>query len=111
MALKYTVMMNGATSLIMMKSDVLNNFETIRVCVGYKLNGEEIDYFPFEADYTNIEPIYKDFPGWQSDVSKCRTYDELPQELKNYIAFIEKTVGVSVDVISVGPDRAETILR
>ncbi len=110
-ALNYTVKMNGATSLIMMKSDVMNDFETIKVCVGYKLNGEEIDYFPFEADSDNIEPIYKEFPGWLSDVSKCRTYDELPKQLKEYIAFIEKTVGVPVDVISVGPDRAETIMR
>lgn len=110
-ALNYTVKMNGATSLIMMKSDVMNDFETIKVCVGYKLNGEEIDYFPFEADSDNIEPIYKEFPGWLCDVSKCRTYDELPKQLKEYIAFIEKTVGVPVDVISVGPDRAETIMR
>lgn len=110
-ALNYTVKMNGATSLIMMKSDVMNDFETIKVCVGYKLNGEEIDYFPFEADSDNIEPIYKEFPGWLCDVSKCRTYDELPKQQKEYIAFIEKTVGVPVDVISVGPDRAETIMR
>ena len=103
--------MNGATSLIMMKSDVMNDFDTIRVCVGYRMNGQEIDYFPFEADADNIEPIYKDFPGWRTNVSKCKTYDELPIQLKNYIAFIEKTVGVSVDVISVGPDRAETIMR
>ena len=110
-ALKYTVMMNGATSLIMMKSDVLNDFETIKVCVGYELNGEAIDYFPFEADADNIKPIYKEFPGWKCDVSVCRTYEELPKELKEYIAFIEEETGVSIDVVSVGPDRSETILR
>lgn len=110
-ALKYTVMLNGTTSLIMMKSDVLNDFDTIKVCVGYELNGERIDYFPFEADADNIKPIYKSFPGWKCDVSVCRTYDELPTELKDYIAYIEQETGVSIDIISVGPDRSETIMR
>lgn len=109
-ALRYTAMMNGTTHLIMMKSDVMNDFDTIRVCVGYRLEGEEIDYFPFEATDTNIEPIYKEFAGWKSDVSKCRTYDELPQPLKDYIAFIEQYTGVPVSIISVGPERSETIV-
>lgn len=110
-ALRYTCMMNGATSLIMMKSDVLNEFDTIRVCVGYKLNGQEIDYFPYEADDHNIEPIYKEFKGWKTDVSKCTTYEALPQELKDYIAYIEEYTGVRVDIVSVGPNRTETIVR
>lgn len=110
-ALRYTCMMNGTTSLIMMKSDVMNDFDTIRVCVGYELNGQPIDYFPFEATQDNIRPIYRDFPGWKSDVSKCRTYDELPQALKDYIAFIEESTGVPVGIISVGPERSETIVR
>lgn len=110
-ALRYTAMMNGTTHLIMMKSDVMNDFDTIRVCVGYRLEGKEIDYFPFEATDTNIEPIYKEFAGWKSDVSKCRTYDELPQPLKDYIAFIEQYTGVPVSIISVGPERSETIVR
>ena len=110
-ALRYTAMMNGTTHLIMMKSDVMNDFDTIRVCVGYRLEGREIDYFPFEATDTNIEPIYKEFAGWKSDVSKCRTYDELPQPLKDYIAFIEQYTGVPVSIISVGPERSETIVR
>lgn len=110
-ALRYTCMMNGATSLIMMKSDVLNDFDTIRVCVGYKLNGQEIDYFPYEADDHNIEPIYKEFKGWKTDVSKCTTYEALPQELKDYIAYIEEYTGVRVDIVSVGPNRTETIVR
>ena len=110
-ALRYTAMMNGTTNLIMMKSDVMNDFDTIRVCVGYRLEGKEIDYFPFEATDTNIEPIYKEFAGWKSDVSKCRTYDELPQPLKDYIAFIEQYTGVPVSIISVGPERSETIVR
>ena len=110
-ALRYTAMMNGTTHLIMMKSDVMNDFDTIRACVGYRLEGKEIDYFPFEATDTNIEPIYKEFAGWKSDVSKCRTYDELPQPLKDYIAFIEQYTGVPVSIISVGPERSETIVR
>lgn len=110
-ALRYTAMMNGTTHLIMMKSDVMNDFDTIRVCVGYRLEGKEIDYFPFEATDTNIEPIYKEFASWKSDVSKCRTYDELPQPLKDYIAFIEQYTGVPVSIISVGPERSETIVR
>lgn len=110
-ALKYAVMMNGTTSLIMMKSDVLNSFPVLRVCTGYRLNGQTIDYFPFEAADEKIEPVYQDFEGWQCDISQCRTYDELPQQLKDYIAFIERETGVRVDIISVGPDRQETIFR
>ena len=110
-ALKYAVMMNGTTSLIMMKSDGLNSFPVLRVCTGYRLNGQTIDYFPFEAADEKIEPVYQDFEGWQCDISQCRTYDELPQQLKDYIAFIERETGVRVDIISVGPDRQETIFR
>ncbi len=110
-ALRYAVMMNGTTSLIMMKSDVLNDMETIRVCVGYKMDGQQIDYFPFEAANEPVEPVYKDFPGWKTDISECRTYDSLPAQLKDYIAFIEQQTGVTVDIISVGPDRDATIYR
>ncbi len=110
-ALKYTVMMNGATSLIMMKSDVLDTFDTIQVCVGYELNGEQIDYFPFEATDDNIRPIYREFKGWKTDITGCRTYEELPQELKDYITFIETETGIPVGIVSVGPNRDETIVR
>ncbi len=110
-ALKYTVMMNGATSLIMMKSDVLDTFDTIKVCVGYELNGERIDYFPFEATDDNIRPIYREFKGWKTDITGCRTYEELPQELKDYITFIETETGIPVGIVSVGPNRDETIVR
>lgn len=110
-ALKYTVMMNGTTQLFMMKADVLNDFDVIKVCVGYELDGQQIDYFPFEADSTNIKPIYKEFPGWKNNVSLCRSYDELPTELKDYIAFIEQETSVPITIVSVGPDRSETILR
>lgn len=110
-ALKYTVMMNGATSLIMMKCDVMNDFDTVKAAVGYKLNGKEIDWFPYEANDVEVEPVYKEFKGWKADTSKCRTYDDLPQELKEYIKFIEDYTGVPVSIISVGPDRNETIYR
>ena len=110
-ALRYAVMMNGTTSLIMMKSDVLNGLDTIRVCVGYKMDGREIDYFPFEAADKAIEPVYKDFEGWKTDVSQCRSYDALPQQLKAYISFIEEQTGVPVEIVSVGPDREATIYR
>lgn len=110
-ALKYTVMMNGATALIMMKSDVMNDFDTIKVCVGYKVNGQEIDWFPYEANDTEVEPIYKEFKGWKCDINDIRTYDALPQELKDYIKFIEDETGVPVTTISVGPDRDATIFR
>lgn len=110
-ALKYTVMMNGATSLIMMKCDVMNDFDTIRVCVGYELDGQPIDYFPFEATSDNIRPIYRDFPGWKCDLSACKTYDELPVQLREYVSFIEAETKVPVSIISIGPDRSETIFR
>lgn len=110
-ALKYTVMMNGTTSLIMMKADVLSDFDTIKVCVGYWQNGRQIDYFPMDADADNIKPVYREFPGWKCDITGCRTYDELPQALKDYILFIEQETGVYINIISVGPNRDATIIR
>ncbi|MBQ7697892.1 MAG: adenylosuccinate synthase [Paludibacteraceae bacterium] len=110
-ALRYAVMMNGTTSLIMMKSDVLNELDTIRVCVGYRVGDKQIDYFPYEAANCPIEPVYRDFKGWKTDISTCRTYESLPAELKNYIAFIEKETGVPIDIVSVGHDRDATIYR
>ena len=109
-ALKYAVMMNGVTGLIMMKSDILNDFDTIKVAVGYQMNGKQVDYFPYEAD-DSIEPIYREFPGWNCDICNVRNYDEFPAEFKEYVEFIEKETGVPVKIISVGPDRAETIIR
>ena len=110
-ALKYTAMMNGATSLIMMKADVMNDFDTIKVAVGYKVNGKIIDWFPYEACDTEIEPVYKEFKGWKCDINDIRDYDALPQELKDYISFIEQETGVPVSTVSVGPDRDATIFR
>lgn len=110
-ALKYTVMMNGCTSLIMMKADVMNDFDTVKAAVGYEMDGRTIDWFPYEANDLEIKPVYKEFKGWKCDITKCTSYDELPAELKDYIRFIEEYCGVPVKIISVGPDRSETIFR
>ena len=109
-ALKYAVMMNGVTALIMMKSDILNDFDTIKVAVGYEVNGQNVDYFPYEAD-ENIVPVYREFAGWNCDICNIREYDQFPQQFKDYVAFIEEQTGVPVKIISVGPDREETIVR
>ncbi len=109
-ALKYAVMMNGVTGLIMMKADVMNDFDTIKVATGYELDGKQIDYFPYEAD-DDLKPVYREFKGWKCDICKVRSYDEFPQEFREYVEYIEKETGVPVKIISVGPDRDETIVR
>jgi adenylosuccinate synthase len=109
-ALKYAVMMNGTSALIMMKGDVLNDFETIKVCVGYEVGGERLDWFPFETNET-ITPVYKEFRGWNTNINDVRRYDDFPAEFKAYVEFIESETGVPVSIISVGPDREETVIR
>ncbi len=109
-ALKYAVMMNGTTRLIMMKGDVLNDFPTLKVCVGYEVGGEKLDYFPYETNEP-ITPVYKEFAGWKSDICGVRRYEDFPAELKTYIEFIERETGVPISIISVGPDREETVIR
>lgn len=109
-ALKYAVMMNGVTELIMMKSDVLNTFETVKVATAYKVGDAVVDYFPFECN-DNITPVYKEFKGWNTDICSVRKYEDFPAELKDYIAFIEAETGCPVRIISVGPDRSEIVIR
>lgn len=109
-ALKYSIMINGVTQLIMMKSDVMNDFETVRVATSYKVNGVETDEFPFSIE-EGVEPVYTDFEGWQCDLRACRSYEEFPEAFKRYVDFIEHETGVPVKVISVGPDRDETVIR
>ena len=109
-ALKYAVMVDGVTQLIMMKSDVMNDFETIKVATAYKIGGEVVDHFPYEVT-DDLEPVYTEFPGWKCDICKVRRYEDFPQEFKNYVEFIEAVTGVPVKIISVGPDREETIVR
>ncbi len=109
-ALKYAIMINGVSGLIMMKADVLNDFDTIKVAVAYKVNGKEVKDFPFEVN-DGIEPVYKEFKGWKTDINNVRKYEDFPAEFKQYVEFIEKETGVPVKIISVGPDREETIIR
>lgn len=109
-ALKYTVMIDGITDLIMMKSDCLDDFETIKVCTSYKVDGVETDQVPFDIA-AKIEPVYTEFPGWKKDLTGIRKEGELPQEFKNYIKFMEDYLGVPISIISLGPDREATIER
>ena len=109
-ALKYSVMMNGVTSLIMMKADVLNDFDRLKVAVAYRVNGERTTEFPFETA-GEIVPEYREFEGWKCDINSMRSYDEFPRQPKEYVEFIERETGVPVKIISVGPDREETIVR
>ena len=109
-ALKYSVMVNGVTKLIMMKSDVLDTFDTIKACVAYKVNGEEIDYFPYDIT-EGVEPVYAELPGWKTDMTKMQSEDEFPEEFNAYLTFLEEQLGVQIKIVSVGPDRAQTIER
>lgn len=109
-ALKYTVMIDGVTDLIMMKSDCLDDFETIKVCTSYKVDGAETDQVPFDIA-AKIDPVYTEFPGWKKDLTGIRKESELPQEFKNYIKFMEDYLGVPISIISLGPDRKATIER
>ena len=109
-ALKYAIMVDGVTKLIMMKSDVLDSFETIKACVAYKMDEEEIDYFPFDINET-VEPVYVELPGWQTDMTKMQSEDEFPEEFNAYLSFLEEQLGVPIKIVSLGPDREQTIER
>ena len=109
-ALKYAIMIDGVTELIMMKADVLDTFDTIKVCTGYKVDGVETDQVPYDT-YAEIEPMYKEFKGWNKDLSQITREEELPFEFMNYVRFIEKELNVPISVISLGPDRVQTIFR
>ncbi len=109
-ALKYTVMLNGVTDLIMMKSDCLDDFDTIKVCTSYRVDGQETSQVPFDT-YAEIEPVYTEFKGWKADLTGCRKEEELPSEFKDYIRFMEEYLGVPIKIISLGPDREATIMR
>ena len=109
-ALKYAVMMSGVTELIMMKADVLNSFKTIKVATAYRIGGEQVDHFPFECG-ENLTPVYREFKGWDCDIRGVRSYEDFPDELKDYISFIEKETGCPVKIISTGPDRSEIVIR
>ena len=109
-ALRYTIMLSGVTQLIMMKSDVLDSFETIKACTAYKINGMETYEFPFSIE-SGVEPVYTELPGWKQDLTACRHEEELPEAFRNYVAFLERELQTPIKIISVGPDREATILR
>lgn len=107
--LRYSVMVDGVTELIMMKSDVLDTFETIKACVAYELpDGTQTQDFPYEID--DVKPIYKEFRGWKKDMTHCRSAAEFPQEFCEYVAFLEEYLETKIGIISIGPDREQTIV-
>jgi adenylosuccinate synthase len=110
-ALKYAIMLNGVDSLIMMKADVLSEVDAIHVCTRYKVDGMETETLPFDLCGENITPVYTKLKGWRTDIGKSTTYDQLPVELKEYIVYIENAAELPVSMVSLGPDRTQTILR
>ena len=107
--LRYSVMVDGVTELIMMKSDVLDTFETIKACVAYELpDGTQTQDFPYEID--DVKPVYKECRGWKKDMTQCRTAAEFPQEFRDYVAFLEEYLETKIGIISIGPDREQTIV-
>lgn len=109
-SLKYSIMLNGVTDLIMTKSDVLSGLDMFKVATSYIIEGENIDTVPYTYE-GEIKPVFKEFKGWKEDITKIKSYLELPVELKQYVEYIEKETGVPVSIVSVGPDRDETIVR
>tara|TARA_B100000614_G_scaffold41880_1_gene34674 strand:- start:2753 stop:4021 length:1269 start_codon:yes stop_codon:yes gene_type:complete len=108
-ALKYSIMLNGVSDLYMMKADVLSDFSEVKICIGYEYNNQKIDYFPSSIESDSIKPIYKSFEGWTSKSNHARLFNDLEDNFKNYISFIESEVGVNIKLVSLGPDREETI--
>ena len=110
-ALKYAITINGVTELNMMKADVLSGFEQIKVCTHYEYNGEKIAHLPFDIDAKYVKPVYKTLEGWQEDLTGIKSASELPNALKHYIEYLEKHLEVPITVVSVGPDRTQTLFR
>ncbi len=109
---KYASRISGVTGLSLMLLDVLTGFDTLKLCIAYKFGDEVIEHFPASLEKLGkCEPIYKELPGWKEDITKCKSYDELPKEAKDYIAAIEEITGVPVKIVSTGPDRTQTIIR
>ena len=108
-ALRYAIMINGVSKLIMMKSDVLDTFDVIKACIAYRINGEEVTKFPFDIEGADIEPVYVEIEGWHTDMSKMRNENEFPEEFNAYLTFLEEELGVPIVMVSVGPDREQTV--
>jgi len=109
-ALRYAIMVNGVTQLIMMKSDVLDGFSAIKACTAYRVNGKETRDFPYSIE-SGIEPVYKELPGWNTDMTRFTSEGQFPQAFKDYIAFLEAELETPIKIISIGPDREQTIIR
>jgi adenylosuccinate synthase len=109
-ALKYSIMINGITEMVLTKADVMDNFDTIKICTEYQIGNEITNRFPTEIN-DEIKPVYKEFKGWKQNLSAEKDFENLPQAFKEYVAFIEKETGVPVSIVSTGPDRNQTIIR
>ena len=109
-ALKYAININGVTELIMMKADVLSGIDTIKICTHYELNNQKIDYLPFE-DNNTLTPIYKEMQGWDVDLMKLEKIEDAPKEVHQYIKWLEKELETPISIVSVGPDRKQTLFR
>ena len=110
-ALRYAIMINGVTKLIMMKSDVLDDFAIIKACTAYRINGKLTEEMPYDLDAVDIEPVYEELPGWQTPKTAFRSETEFPEEFRNYIKFLETKLEVPIAIVSIGPDRTQTIVR
>jgi adenylosuccinate synthase len=109
---RYAARVNGLTDLVITKLDVLSELDTIKVCVAYEYEGHRFNDLPcHQTAFHHAKPIYEELPGWKTDITACRTYEELPKAAQDYIAFIEDLAEVPVSMIAVGPDRAQTIMR
>ena len=110
-SLKYSVNINGVTKLMMMKGDVLSGFKKVKICTSYQINGIEIDYFPYDTNADNLKPIFKELPGWDEDLTSITRFSDLPKNFVKYISFLENALGVPIEIVSVGPDRKQTIFK
>ena len=111
-AVKYSTDLCGITVVALMLLDVLSGLDHIQVCTGYRYQGRRLDYYCADADVlAECEPIYETFPGWNGNISGCRTFDALPKEAQQYVKALEKLAGVPIKIVSVGPDRNATLLR
>ena len=110
-AMKYACMVNGVTQLIMMKADVLSDFDEISVCTGYKTEDGVISYLPYDISPEKVQPVYENLPGWKVDLTKLRNLNEIPEALNHYIEYLESKLEIPITVVSVGPDRTQTIIR
>ena len=110
-ALKYAIMINGVTNLIMMKSDVLDDFDEIKACVAYEIDGTEVTDFPYSIETESLKPVYVTLPGWKTDMTKMKNESEFPENFKKYIEFLEQQLGTPISIVSIGPDREQTIIR